>query len=439
MTLQEYINSIKNKRIAVLGIGISNLPLIRLLCYEGCNVTACDQRPFEQLGSQALELLALGAKLKLGKDYLSNLDYDLVFRTPGLMPFSFSTTGEVTSEMELFFRLCPCSTIAITGSDGKTTTSSIIAELLKKAGFHVHLGGNIGKPLLCEVPLIKKDDIAVLELSSFQLHSMICSPDIAVITNVSPNHLDKHKDYTDYINAKKQIFLNQKAGSRLVLNADDDIVSGFGGTDFFSVQKKVDGCYELDNAIYRYGRFLMRKDEILIPGEHNVKNFLAAFSATEGLVSDEICVDVAKNFQGVAHRLETVRVFDGITFINDSIGSSPTRTIAGLKSLRQKPIIILGGYDKLVPFDELGEEVVRRAKAAVITGATAEKISSCVDNAGYLEKYIVPDFDDAVRKAYEIAAPGDIVLLSPACASFDRFKNFEERGNHFKKIVMELR
>ena len=213
MTLNDYIQGLKGKRIAVIGVGVSNAPLIRLLLSCGCDVTVCDKRTLADMGMEGLELINMGARLKLGEKYLDGLDHDVIFRTPGLMPFdehleNAKARGSViTSEMEVFFALCPCRTIAITGSDGKTTTSTIISELLKHAGYTVHLGGNIGHPLLCEIPEIKPDDITVLELSSFQLHSMRCRPDVAVITNISPNHLDKHKDYQDYIDAKRSIFL----------------------------------------------------------------------------------------------------------------------------------------------------------------------------------------------------------------------------------------
>ena len=444
MDLNQYINSIKGKRIAVIGIGISNEPLIRLLCAGGCDVTACDRRTFEELGEKALELIDLGAKLKLGEAYLEGINADIVFRTPGLMPFdnhlevARKNGAEITSEMELFFKMCPCKIFAVTGSDGKTTTTTIISELLKAQGYKVHLGGNIGKPLLCETALMSSEDFAVLELSSFQLHSMTCSPDVAVITNISPNHLDKHKDYQDYIDAKKQIFLNMKENGVLVLNADDEIVSTFPGQRFFSIEKEVDGAFCLDGIVYRGGRKLMSADEIYLPGEHNIKNFMAAFAATLGYVDDDVCINVAKEFKGVEHRLETVRTLNGITFVNDSIGSSPSRTIAGLRAMRKPPVLILGGYDKKIPFDALGEEVVKLAKKAVITGATADKIKAAIDRAGVFEYYMTEDFDEAVKKAYDVSEEGDIVLFSPACASFDHFKNFEERGKHFKNLVAEL-
>lgn len=441
MTLNDYINSIKDKRICVIGIGISNEPLIRLLAYSGCNVTACDKRSFEQLGATALELISMGAKLKLGESYLDNLDFDIIFRTPGLMPFNIHPVNPdciITSEMELFFALCPCRIFAVTGSDGKTTTTTIISELLKASGYNVHLGGNIGKPLLCEVPMIKSGDVAVLELSSFQLHSMVCSPDVAVITNISPNHLDKHKSFQDYVDAKKQIFANRKEGSVLVLNADDSLVSSFGGDVFFSFAGTECSSYVKDGKIYRDGRYVMDCDEVLIPGEHNIKNYLAAFAATIGWADDGVCREFAKTFRGVEHRLETVRVKDGVTFINDSIGSSPTRTIAGLHALKTNPVVIVGGYDKDLPFDLLGRELKAHAKAVVVTGATKDKIAAALDDAGAEGYFVEPDFDTAVMKAVSLAQSGDTVLFSPACASFDRFKNFEERGKYFKKIIMDL-
>ena len=462
MNLSEYINTIKDKKIGVIGIGISNIPLIRLLSFSGVDVTALDAHSIDELGADAFELLSIGVKLKLGKDYLDNLDYDVIFRTPGLMPFdehlvrAEENGAIVTSEMEVFFKVCPCRIIAVTGSDGKTTTTTIISELLKAAGYAVHLGGNIGHPLLCDSPFMNKDDVAVLELSSFQLHSMDCHPNISVITNISPNHLDKHKDYQDYITAKKSVFNKQNGDDILVLNADDELVSSFkdeaeSKIRFFGMEKgNSDGVYSYGGSVYRLSGGIEKKildvSEILLPGEHNVKNYIAAFAATDGLVNDGICKSVAASFKGVEHRLESVREVNGVKYINDSIGSSPSRTIAGLKSFSNKPVIILGGYDKKIPFDSLGEEVCNRAKAAVITGDTAMKIKAAIENApGYnsavsegFKLYLVDEFDEAVNKAREIAKIGDTVLFSPACASFDHFKNFEERGNHFKKLVMEF-
>ena len=459
MTLSEYVQSIRDKRIAVIGAGVSNMPLIRLLLENGCNVTVCDKRALDALGKDGEELLALHATLKLGDDYLEGLDHDLIFRTPGLMPFDEHLVAArekgslVTSEMEVFFRLCPCRTIAITGSDGKTTTSTVISELLKAAGYTVHLGGNIGHPLLCDVPEMKKDDIAVLELSSFQLHSMDCRPDVAVVTNISPNHLDKHKDYQDYIDAKMSIFARQGKAERLVLNLDDAHTPYYAAAArssivYFSDRTMVEnGACCLGGELFRVhdGETFKILDatDIRIPGEHNVLNYLAAFCATDGLVDNDVCRSVAKKFAGVEHRLEHVRELGGILFINDSIASSPTRTAAGLRAMKRKPIIIVGGYDKHIAFDGLGDDLCRYAKRVYITGDTAEKIHTAIVSSSLYADNSVPfemidDFKDAVLAAARAAEMGDIVLLSPACASFDHFKNFSERGNYFKKIVMEL-
>jgi len=459
LTLNEYVDMIRNKSIAVIGIGVSNMPLIELLLNHGCDVTACDARSMEQMGADGQRLINMGAKLKLGADYLEGLDQQLIFRTPGLMPFDehlqqAALRGSfITSEMEVFMSLCPCRTIAITGSDGKTTTSSIIAELLKAAGYKVHLGGNIGHPLLCDLPEFEKDDVAVLELSSFQLHSMLCQPDVAVITNISPNHLDKHKDYQDYIDAKRAAFEYQNPEGRLVLNKDDGITEYY---EQFSCAHKVyfsnktmlnEGAVCEDGVIYRLAdgqkRPVMKAAEILLPGEHNVLNYLAAFAAVEGLVDDRVCASVAKTFTGVEHRLEQVRVLHGVTYINDSIATSPTRTSAGLHALKTKPIVIAGGYDKHIPFDGLADEFCLMAKKLFLTGDTAEKIYDAVIHSQYyensgLEVHLVDDFRQTVWEASASAKAGDIVILSPACAAFDRFKNFVERGRLFKSIVMEL-
>ena len=459
MTLDEYAESLKDKRVAVLGIGVSNVPLIELLCAHGCDVTACDMRTREQMEGEAERLEALGAKLKLGPDYLEGLDHDILFRTPGLMPFdrhleeAKARGSLLTSEMEVFLRLCPCRVIAITGSDGKTTTSTIIAELLKASGYRVHLGGNIGNPLLCEIPDMHPDDIVVLELSSFQLHSMHCCPDIAVITNLTPNHLDKHKDFQDYIDAKREILIRQTEDCRLILNADDAHTPYYESfakahvTHFSDSRRVPEGAYLKDGVLTRVSggeeRPILPKSEIRIPGEHNVLNYLTAFAATEGLVPDEICARIAREFAGVEHRLEIVRTLHGVTYINDSIGSSPTRTIAGLRAMRTKPIVIAGGYDKHIPFDELGEALCEYAKAVFLTGDTAEIIREAIlASKGYADSGLTiemdGDFKTAVLNAAHAAREGDIVLFSPACASFDHFKNFAERGRTFKSIIMDL-
>lgn len=455
MTVSEYLTSLKNKRVAVIGIGVSNTPLIRMLLGAGIDVTACDKNNRDGLGNTAEELERLGARLQLGEDYMAGLDQDVIFRTPGLRPdvpaleAARERGAEITSEMEVFFRVCPCKIIAVTGSDGKTTTTTIISELLKAAGYNVHVGGNIGRPLLPDAASMDPSDVAVLELSSFQLMTMNQSPDIAVVTNVSPNHLDVHKSMDEYIAAKANVFAHQSSQCLAVFNYDNDITRAFaeearGRCVCFSRQEKLSqGVYVKENAIWSGEREVLPLADILIPGVHNVENYMAAIAAVEGMVSDEVIRKVAQTFGGVEHRIELVRTLNGVRYYNDSIASSPTRTIAGLRSFSEKVILIAGGYDKKIPFDELGVEIKKHVKLLVLTGTTAPKIRAAVEavpgytgaNPKILE---FDDFRQAVLAAHAAAQPGDVVILSPACASFDRFKNFMLRGETFKKIINEL-
>ena len=459
MTLDNYLNSLEGRSIAVVGYGISNAPLTDMLLQRGLDVTVCDKREEAQF-EEATSLRERGAKLRLGTNYLEGLHEDIIFRTPGLHPFTpqlekAACSGSIlTSEMEAFFAVCPCRTIAITGSDGKTTTSTLIAMMLKESGYTVFLGGNIGAPLLNKVPLMKREDFAVLELSSFQLHSMKCKPNVAVITNISPNHLDVHPDFEDYVNAKRSIFLNQDADDRLVLNADDAYAPAFAAEAkadirYFSHQHSVQsGCFSVEELIYSAKNYevqeIMPAVGILIPGTHNVDNYMAAYAATDGCITDSAFRKIARTFPGVAHRIELVRERGGVRFYNDSIASSPTRTIAGLRCFTKvKPILIAGGHDKHIPFEALGTEIVARVKALYLTGETAERIRDAVVNTpGYnrltLPIYIIDDFREAVLTASDSAAEGDVVILSPACSSFDKFKNFVERGNTFRSIILGL-
>ena len=456
MTLRDYIESLRHKTVAVIGIGVSNTPLLELLLAEGIRVTACDKRSREQMGEQAEHLEQLGCELHLGADYLKDLDADVIFRTPGLRPdvpeiaACVDRGAVLTSEMEVFFEVCPCPIIAVTGSDGKTTTTTIIAELLKAAGRRVWVGGNIGHPLLCEADGMLATDYAVLELSSFQLMTMKHSPHIAVVTNLAPNHLDVHRDMAEYVAAKENIFRHQSGEDVAVLNADNDITAeqsrrAPGRARLFSRQDEVaDGVFlRGEDIVCRSGgheRVVMTTGDIKIPGVHNVENYMAAIAAVDGLVPDEVIRDFAREFGGVEHRIELVRTYRGVRYYNDSIASSPSRTIAGLRSFHEKVILIAGGYDKHIPFDVLGPEIVEHVKLLVLCGATADKIRAAVENApryqpGKPEILDVTPFTAAVEAARDRAQPGDVVTLSPACAAFDQFKNFAERGKFFKSIV----
>jgi len=457
MKFEEYLNTLQQKTVAVIGIGVSNRPLIELLLDRGVAVTACDRQERAALGTYADTLEARGARLRLGADYLEGLTEDVIFRTPGMRPDLPQLTAAVargsvlTSEMEVFFEVCPCPKIAVTGSDGKTTTTTIIAELLKRAGRTVHLGGNIGHPLLAETGSMAPEDIAVLELSSFQLMTMTQSPHIAVITNLAPNHLDVHKDFQEYIDAKENIFTHQTAQDIAVFNADNPYTAeeagrAVGRARLFSRKQELeDGVFLRGGAIIaRSGgqeREVMQVSDIRLPGVHNVENYLAAIAAVDGLVPDEVIRDFAREFGGVEHRIELIRTRKGVRWYNDSIASSPSRTIAGLNSFPEKVILIAGGKDKGIPYDALGPVVNDHVKLLLLCGATAGVIRRAVeqaDNYNGLEILDVADYREAVSIADSRSAEGDVVILSPASTSFDRFKNFMERGKAFKAIVNQL-
>ena len=460
ISVNAFFEAVKGKTVAFIGIGTSNLPLIKLFADKGARVLACDRKDFEALGENGVKAKEYGAELILGDGYLNDIEADVVFRSPGTPFYKEELTklrecGTVlTSEMEVFFDLCPCHTIAVTGSDGKTTTTTIISEILKAAGKTVYLGGNIGKPLLPEIESVRPDDFAVVELSSFQLISMRKSPDVAVVTNLAPNHLDIHKDMQEYVDAKRNIVLHQNAFSKAVLNRDNEIADGFSGDvrgrlAHFSVKEKLyNGAY-LDGTkiVYSdYGKVteIMDFRDIKIPGMHNVENYLAAVSAVWGLVGVDDIVHVAKTFGGVAHRAEFVREVKGVKYYNDSIASSPTRTALGTLSLYdEKIIIIAGGYDKHIPYEPLGPVINSKVKTLILLGATAPKIEAAVKGADNYDPAAiniinVTNMEEAVAAAAREAREGDIVSLSPASASFGLYKNFEERGNHFKAIVNGL-
>ena len=456
--LEEFFNNLKNKRILVLGVGVSNRPLVRLLLRYGSDVTCCDKTPREKLDAEVLRLEADGAKLHLGEGYLDGLSGDVVFRTPGLHPDTTQikalrdSGAVITSEMEAFFAVCPAQIIAVTGSDGKTTTSTLISELLKKQGFRVWLGGNIGTPLLDKADEMEPTDLVVLELSSFQLMYFPYSPHTAVITNLSPNHLDIHKDMEEYVAAKENLYLHQKADDVLILNRDNAVTHSFVPKargrvlEFSRLTEPEQGVFLRDGVIWRKGETLEKvldQSDILLPGIHNVENYMAAILAVGDRVSTENIRDVARSFGGVEHRIELVREKDGVRYYNDSIASSPTRTIAGLRSFDQKLILIAGGYDKHVPFEPLGPEIVDHVKTLILTGATAPKIEAAVLAApnyvpGSPEILHEEDFYEAVRLASRVAKPGDVVILSPAGPAFDKFKNFAVRGKEYKRTVMDL-
>lgn len=447
--LSEWKKGLKNKKICVLGIGISHLPLIEYLVQNGAEVTACDKKTKEQLGEVYDRLREKGVRLRLGEGYLEALSGDLIFKTPGLRPdvpalLAAQEQGiPITTEMEVFMELCPAHVTAVTGSDGKTTTTTLIYKLLSMAGFKTHVGGNIGAPLLPAIDSISDRDRVVLELSSFQLQTMKTSPQTAVITNISPNHLDYHKDYDEYIQAKKNILRYQSADDLLVVN-EDNAVTREAGAEAKGHVLRFSRAGQAD--IRLAGDWILFREEpvlniqgIKIPGEHNVENYMAAIGAVYPAAGKSVIEACAREFGGVEHRIELVRELEGVRYYNSSIDSSPNRTIHTLGVFNRPVVLIAGGKDKGIPYDTLGSALKEHVKALVLIGATAETIA-CVakEAAPELPLFFEKEYPAAVARAKSLAEPGDVVLLSNASTSFDMFRNFEERGNLFKKLVMDL-
>ncbi|MCR4945075.1 MAG: UDP-N-acetylmuramoyl-L-alanine--D-glutamate ligase [Clostridium sp.] len=452
----EFKSFIKDKKVGVVGIGVSNIPLIKFLVKLGAEVTAFDKKDEEALGSIVPEFKSQGVKFELGEGYLDRLTgFDVIFKTPSMRIdcdalIRASKEGTyITSEMEEFVKYCKGKVYAVTGSDGKTTTTTIISKLLMEEGFKTWVGGNIGTPLFAQIEEIEKDHMVVLELSSFQLMTMKEEIDVAVCTNLAPNHLDMHKDMQEYIDSKKNIFLYQTSKDILVVNRENDITYGFekeakGEVREFSSKRVIEnGAYYQDGTLYLEGKEVCKKDDIVIKGMHNVENYLAAFAATKYDVSVKSMKDVAETFSGVEHRCELVREIDGVKYYNDSIASSPTRTLAGLRAFDKKVIIIVGGYDKHIPFEPLANEGYPYIKELILMGDTKDKIKEVFDKLQEekgvkVNMHIVNSLEEAVNKAKELAVSGDVVTLSPACASFDMFPNFMARGEAFKDIVKKL-
>lgn len=452
----EFKDFIKGQKVAVVGIGVSNIPLIRFLVKLGAVVTAFDKKNREELGDIAKEFDELSVTLELGEGYLDRLTgFDVVFKTPSMridcdaLVKVKSEGAYITSEMEEFVRYCKGKVYGITGSDGKTTTTTIISKLLEEAGYKTWVGGNIGTPLFSNIEEIREEDKVVLELSSFQLMTMDVPVDIAVVTNLAPNHLDMHLDMQEYIDAKKNIFLYQDKDGVLILNRENEITHGFvpeakGIVKEFSSKREIEnGAYLKDNMLYLEKNIVCEKENISIKGIHNIENYLAAFLATKDDVSIDVMKKVAERFGGVEHRCELVREIDGVKYYNDSIASSPTRTLAGLFAFDKKVILIAGGYDKHIPFEPLAEEGYPYIKELILLGATKNLIKDAFvklkeEKGIEVSISLVDTLEEAVFKAKDLADEGDVVTLSPACASFDMFPNFAERGNRFKEIVNKI-
>ncbi len=464
LPIEQLQNLIQGKKVAFIGAGVSHKRCIEQFVELGAQVTLCDQKKsLEDFGAYADTLRRLHVRLSLGEHYTDGFaGQDIIMRTPGYeyykpeLQAALQAGTKVTSEVELFFELCPCEIVAVTGSDGKTTTTTLISKMFEAAGRKVFLGGNIGAALLPQLADVTPEAVAVVELSSFQLISMRVSPKVAVVTNVTPNHLDHHKDMQEYIDAKRNILLWQVPPCRAVLGFENGISRGMQkdckgeqvwftrlhDTDKGAFLRESDDtlCYAENGVVTP----ILPRAEVKLRGLHNVENLLAAIAAVWGRVPVEAMRQVGSTFTGVEHRIEPVRTLDGVTYYNDSIASSPTRTIAGLRSFNQKIILIAGGYDKKIPYEPLAPEILAHVKTLVLMGATGPRIEAAVRGcAGFDESALTILHADSMQHAVELARgaarPGDVVSLSPASASFDLYPNFEVRGRDYKNIVNSLK
>lgn len=462
--LEEFNNFVNGKNIAIIGLGVSNIPLIDYFYEKKAKVTVFDNRSIDKIEEDVIDKIKnYNFNYFFGEDNLEHLKgFDIIFRSPSAMPFIKEFEEEVkkgailTTEIEMLLKLTPSKTIGITGTEGKTTTTSIIYEILKKSGHKCFLGGNIGKPIFTMVKDMKPEDFVILEMSSFQLINMQISPQVSLVTNMYPDHLNVHRSLQEYQEAKKNIFLHQNENGIVVLNYDNEVTNSFakdakGKVIFFSSKEKLENgyIYDREDGYIKYsekGTYipLIHKSEILLRGIHNYENICAALAVTSDFIDINLAIDAIKNFKGVEHRLEFVREIDRVKYYNDSIGTSPASTIAGLNAFDENIVLIAGGSDKGLDYEEIGKAIVaQNVETLILCGPTAPKIEEATKNAmqNDLNKVTilhVENLEEAVKLAKNRAKPGDVVLLSPASASFDAFKNFQERGNKFKEFVNNL-
>ena len=450
MNLTEYNNKLKSSKIAILGLGVSNIPLLEYLHNLGCDVVVFNTKPLDKNLIDKLNLYKIKYYNEENAfDYLHG--FDIIFRSPSILPtrkelvIAKEEGAVITSEIRELLHLAPCKVIGVTGSDGKTTTTTLINEILKANSYHTFLGGNIGTPLFTKLPEMKKEDIIVLELSSFQLMDMDISPDISIITNIAENHLDIHSSFEEYIEAKKNIFKYQDNKGILVTNADNEITNKFKGngeTRYFSRSKQTNYFSTDGTYVYYNGKKILNKNDIKLRGIHNLENIATALTAVIDLIDLDKSIEVIKNFNGVEHRLEFVREINNVKWYNDSVSSSPTRTIAGLYSYDENIVLIAGGYDKHLDYTNIAKPILDKVTKLILMGDTKEKIYNAVTTSVMnpnIEIYKCNTLQEVVDKAKEVAIPGEIVLFSPASASFDMFKNFADRGNQFKDLVNKLK
>ena len=456
--LEEFNQYIQFRKIAIIGLGVSNIPLIDYLYNKKARVTVFDDRNIEEIPKEIMDKITnYNFEFSFGPNSLEKLKgFDMILRSPSCLPTKPELVKEaergaiVTSEIELLMKMCPGKIIGVTGSDGKTTTTSMIYAILKKARLNAYLGGNIGVPLFTKLEEMKPQDIIVLELSSFQLMGMEVSPDISVITNITPNHLNIHKDYEEYIDSKKNIYRFQDENGIVVLNYDNEITRKCanevkGKVIFFSSKEKLENGFIVDENVIKkcedkVRTHILDTKDLILRGKHNYQNVCTALAATNSLVDINIAIKAVKNFNPVEHRIEFIREIDNVKWYNDSASSSPTRTLSGLNAFDEDIILIAGGYDKNLDYTPLAKTIVEKVKTLILIGQTAGKIFDAVkkeleNQNKKLDIYMCDTLENTIEIAKKSAKPGQVVLFSPASASFDMFKNFADRGNKFKNLV----
>ncbi|MBT6226119.1 MAG: UDP-N-acetylmuramoyl-L-alanine--D-glutamate ligase [Candidatus Scalindua sp.] len=455
--------SFKGKKITVMGLGLfgGGVGAVKYLVSQGAEVTVTDLKSAEELSASLKRLDDLPVKFKLGKhDEEDFVNVDMLVVSPAVpddskfLEIAFKNSIRIDSELSIFFRLCPAPIIGITGSNGKSTTTSLLGEMLKESGIKTWVGGNIGISLLENLKEIKPDDVVVLEISSFQLEYLArieASPHISIVTNIAPNHLDRHKTMENYIGIKKAIIHYQQEDDYAIMNYDDPILKKWetkGHRLWFSTTKELKhGAFLKNNEIiinHNSKRTVIPcSTQINIKGIHNWQNIMAASYAATLMHADvESIKNAITGFTGLEHRLEYVHTINEVQYYNDSKATTPEAAIAGIKAFDSPTILIAGGYDKQVSLHQFAQECVRNTKCVILIGDTAKTIQKLIqDIKGEKTKpevHMAASLDESVKKAFEVAEPGDIVLLSPACASFGMFTNYEERGKKFKELVSQL-
>jgi len=457
--------SFKGKKITVMGLGLfgGGVGAAKYLASQGADVTVTDLKSAEELSASIKLLENLPVKLKLGKHEEEDfVNVDMLVVNPAVpndsrfLKLALENSIRIDSELSIFFRLCPAPVIGITGSNGKSTTTSLLGKMLKDAGIKIWVGGNIGISLLENLEKIKPDDVVVLEISSFQLEYLArieMSPHISIVTNIAPNHLDRHKTMENYIGAKKAIIHYQQEDDYAIMNYDDPTLKKWEGESsgrhlWFSAASELEhGAFLKNNEIiinHNSNRTVIPcSTQINIKGIHNWQNIMAASYAATLMHADvESIKNAITGFTGLEHRLEHVNTINEVQYYNDSKATTPEAATAGIKAFDNPTILIAGGYDKQVSLHQFALECVRNTKCVILIGGTAETIQKLIqDIKGEKIKpdvYMAASLDESVKKASEVAEPGDIVLLSPACASFGMFANYEERGKEFKELVRDI-